>query len=78
MLINQQIQIIFYGRPDGLGNRFEELVLLSNFAISNNLFIKYYWNNSGSWKYKCKFKAKNIEILEIDLIENWPTKILKQ
>ena len=74
MKINQQNQIIFYGRPDGLGNRFEELVLLSNFAISNNLFIKYYWNNSGSWKYKCKFKAKNIEILEIDLIENWPTK----
>ena len=74
MNINQQNQIIFYGRPDGLGNRFEELVLLSDFALNNNLFIKYYWNNSGSWKYKCKFKAKNIEILEIDLIDNWPTK----
>ena len=70
----EQNSLIFYGRPDGLGNRYEELVLLSNFAVSNNVFIKYYWNNTGNWKYVCRIKAKNIEIIEVDSVEPWPTK----
>lgn len=65
---------IFYGRPDGLGNRYEELLLLSNYAVDNNLYFKYFWNNSGKWKYTNKFLAKNIEIEEVDHVNNWPTK----
>ena len=74
MNIKKQNLLIFYGRPDGLGNRYEELVLLSNFAVSNNVFIKYYWNNTGNWKYVCRIKAKNIEIIEVDSVDPWPTK----
>jgi len=66
-------KIIFYGRPDGLGNRYEELLLLSNYAVDNNLYFKYFWNNSGKWKYTNKFSAKNIEIIEVDYVEKWPT-----
>ena len=66
-------KIIFYGRPDGLGNRYEELLLLSNYAVDNNLNFKYFWNNSGQWKYTNKFFAKNIEIVEVDYVKNWPT-----
>ena len=58
MNTKEQKTLIFYGRPDGLGNRYEELALLSNFAVSNNVFIKYYWNNTGNWKYVCRIKAK--------------------
>ncbi len=66
-------KIIFYGRPDGLGNRYEELLLLSNYAVDNNFYFKYFWNNSGKWKYTNQFSAKNIEIVEVDHVENWPT-----
>ena len=48
---NLKIQITnkkLYGRPDGLGNRYEELLLLSNYAVDNNLYFKYFWNNSES------------------------------
>lgn len=70
---NSQKKIIFYGRPDGLGNRFEELLLLSNYAVENDLTFRYYWNNTGSWKYPNRFTAKNIEIVEVDNLEKWPT-----
>ena len=66
-------KIIFYGRPDGLGNRYEELLLLSNYAVENNLYFKYFWNNSGKWKYTNKFSAKNVEIIEVDHVKKWPT-----
>ena len=70
---NNKQKIIFYGRPDGLGNRYEELLLLSNYAVDNNLYFKYFWNNSGKWKYTNKFSAKNIEIIEVDHVKKWPT-----
>ena len=62
-------KILFYGRPDGLGNRYEELLLLSNYAVKNDIFFKYIWNNTGKWKYSNKFLAKNIEIKHIN--KNW-------
>ena len=65
---------VFYGRPDGLGNRYEELLLLSNYAVKNNIYFKYIWNNTGKWKYSNKFLAKNIEIVEKDYVKEWPTK----
>ncbi len=67
-------KILFYGRPDGLGNRYEELLLLSNYAVKNDIFFKYIWNNTGKWKYSNKFLAKNIEIVEKDYVQEWPTK----
>ena len=70
---NKKQKIIFYGRPDGLGNRYEELLLLSNYAVENNLYFKYFWNNTGKWKYTNKFSAKNIEIVEVDYVRKWPT-----
>jgi hypothetical protein len=66
-------KIIFYGRPDGLGNRYEEILLLSNYAVENNIYFKYYWNNTGNWKYSNKFTARNIEIIDIDYVKKWPT-----
>ena len=70
---NNRQKIIFYGRPDGLGNRYEELLLLSNYAVDNNFYFKYFWNNSGKWKYTNQFSAQNIEIVEVDHVEKWPT-----
>lgn len=67
-------ELIFFGRPDGLGNRFEELLSLSNFAVDNNILVKYYWNNSGKWNYLPRFKAKNISIEEVSNLKRWPTK----
>ena len=67
------INLLFYGCPAGLGNRYEELVKLSNFAVKNNLNIKYYWNNSTKSKYKNLFKAKNITIETVDQLNSWPT-----
>ena len=65
---------IFYGRPDGLGNRIEELIQLSSFAVENKTQIKYFWNNSKNFKYPCRVSAKNIHIEEIQNLKNWPTK----
>ena len=65
--------IEFYGNPAGLGNRYEELVRLSKFAEAENLHINYFWNNSHKFKYKNKFKAKNISIKEIEYLKTWPT-----
>jgi len=67
------VNTLFYGCPAGLGNRYEELVKLSNFAVKNDIVIRYYWNNAGKSKYKNLFKAKNITIETIDQLNSWPT-----
>ena len=33
------------GRPDGLGNRIEELIFLEAYCIKNNCKCNYYWQN---------------------------------
>ena len=43
---DKEYNFYFYGNPAGLGNRYEELARLSKFAVSKNIKIKYYWNNS--------------------------------
>jgi len=70
----ETINTLFYGCPAGLGNRYEELVKLSTFAVKNDLNIKYYWNNAAKSKYKNLFKAQNIIIETIEQLESWPTK----
>jgi len=60
--------IHFKGRPDGLGNRFEELILLKILQNRTNENITYYWNNIQAFnyrKYDIKIKIKNIDILEL-------------
>lgn len=38
-------QFIFNGRPDGIGNRIEELINIQEYCIANNLVCFYIWNN---------------------------------
>ena len=56
--------IKFNGRPDGLGNRIEELINLECLCISKNMKCLYYWNNSNSKRiYPYLFNCKNIKIV---------------
>jgi len=38
-------KFIFNGRPDGIGNRIEELINIQEYCIANNLECFYIWNN---------------------------------
>ena len=61
--------IKYCGRPDGLGNKITELILLEAYAIEKNINVKYYWNNSKyrkDRKYPILLKGKNVEIIPID------------
>lgn len=54
--------IYFNGRPDGLGNRIEELIHLECYCIKHNVKAFYYWNNSLWRKYPILIKCVNVEI----------------
>lgn len=55
--------ILFNGRPDGLGNRIEQLIILEAYCIKNNCKINYYWENKYTFRtYKNLFICKNIII----------------
>ena len=41
-------KIYIKGRPDGLGNRMEQLINLEYFSSIHNLKFVYYWNNIGA------------------------------
>lgn len=71
---DKEFNFYFYGNPAGLGNRYEELARLSKFAVSKNIKIKYYWNNSFKFRYINYFDAANIKIEQIDNLKVWPTK----
>ena len=71
---DKEFNFYFYGNPAGLGNRYEELARLSKFAVSKNIKIKYYWNNSFKFRYSNYFDAANIKIEQIDNLKVWPTK----
>lgn len=54
----------FVGRPDGIGNRIEELMKIQD-TLSNsndNTQCTYYWNNDGRRKYECLIYFENIVI----------------
>lgn len=67
------MDIYFKGRPDGMGNRVQELIQLDYFAEKFSHKIFYYWNISqkdkgvskilGPVDYPCRFKCKNIEFV---------------
>jgi len=58
----------FNGRPDGLGNRIEELINLECYCIQNDTSCNYYWNNEivNMWNYPILLKCKNIVIQSKD------------
>ena len=55
---------IFYylGRPDGIGNRIEELISISEYCEKNNKKCIYIWRNTNFRKYKPEISFDNIEI----------------
>ena len=66
--------IYFEGRPHGLGNRLEEIIILEAYAEKNNYLIDYYWNNSLEnfmWndcvvraQFDINFKSKLVNIIK--------------
>tara|TARA_B110000014_G_scaffold204817_1_gene155142 strand:- start:1021 stop:1749 length:729 start_codon:yes stop_codon:yes gene_type:complete len=59
------MELNFKGRPDGLGNRIGELIMLTTHSFKNNIMFNYYWNNNNNRndrKYPILLKCKNINI----------------
>jgi len=55
--------INFNGRPDGLGNRIEELINLECYCMKHNISCNYYWNNKYNFRsYDALLVCKNIKI----------------
>lgn len=40
-----QLEYVFNGKPDGIGNRIEQLIYLQEFCEKNNIICYYIWNN---------------------------------
>tara|TARA_B100000902_G_scaffold399936_1_gene473776 strand:+ start:12077 stop:12790 length:714 start_codon:yes stop_codon:yes gene_type:complete len=58
----------FNGRPDGLGNRIEELINLECYCIQNDISCNYYWNNKYNFRsYNNLLNCKNILIQDTHL-----------
>ena len=66
--------LYFEGRPHGLGNRLEEIIILEAYAQKNNYLIDYYWNNSlQNWywndcivraQFDINFKSELVNIIK--------------
>ena len=52
----------FLGRPDGIGNRIEQLIYIQEYCEKNNKKCVYIWNNRGFRKYNNNITFENIEI----------------
>jgi hypothetical protein len=66
-----QSKITYSGRPDGLGNRIEEIILLNGHCIRLNTNAIYLWNNRLEHRsYPIRIKASNVDITELFNIEN--------
>ena len=57
-----QNTIYFLGRPDGIGNRIEQLIKIQEFCEKNNIKCVYIWQNSSYRNYVNKIEFKHIEI----------------
>lgn len=65
------IMIKFNGRPDGLGNRIEELINLECYCIENDVSCNYYWNNKYNFRsYNNLLNCKNIIIQDNHFHDN--------
>lgn len=65
---------IFNGRPDGIGNRIEQLIYIQEYCLNNNLVCIYIWNNKIKYRtYDILINFKNIIIKEkLDINDNYP------
>ena len=52
----------FLGRPDGIGNRIEQLIYIQEYCKTNNMKCIYIWNNTQLRKYSINITFENIEI----------------
>jgi len=61
-------KIYINGRPDGIGNRLEELLRIEYHCILNKLTCFYYWDNSGNYnrRYPILFECINVSIQDKD------------
>ncbi len=62
MKLTQGSTFGFFGRPDGLGNRIEEIILLEQICQQNDVFIDYLWLNSTKRWYMCCLTADRVSI----------------
>ena len=51
---------IFYGRPDGIGNRIEQIIYIQEYCKHYNERCIYIWNNSNYRNYKCMIEFDNV------------------
>ena len=56
-------KVCFSGRPDGIGNRIEQLINIQLYCIENNLQCNYIWNNSNFRNYLPLISFDHIEIM---------------
>ena len=56
-------KVCFLGRPDGIGNRIEQLINIQEYCIENNSQCNYIWNNSNFRNYLPLISFDNIEIV---------------
>ena len=54
----------YNGRPDGIGNRIEQLLYLETYCEKNNIQCIYIWNNSKYRNYPIYIQFKHITIKE--------------
>lgn len=58
-------KFIFNGRPDGIGNRIEELMYIQEYCIDKNLSCFYVWNNTIKFRnYNHLITFDNITIVD--------------
>ena len=60
--IMNQPKFYFLGRPDGIGNRIEQLIYIQEYCKKNNMKCIYIWNNKGFRNYDINITFENIEI----------------
>jgi hypothetical protein len=56
-------KVYFLGRPDGIGNRIEQLINIQEYCIENNLQCNYIWNNNNFRNYLPLITFDNIVIV---------------
>lgn len=61
---NEMNDFSYIGRPDGLGNRLEQVILLESICSRLNVNCEYIWQNRHkSRSYKILFKAERVKIV---------------
>ena len=59
-------KVWYSGRPDGIGNRIEQLIRIQEYCTENKLQCNYIWNNSYRRTYSPLISFDNIEIVNAE------------